>query len=111
MGFYLLNISVDTADPDPQHLPEDLSINDQESIVELVVEKFLGFENAFKEYDDPDTEKHDKKKNVKIDLLVHFSLKSAIIRPHLIIEKQAFPDHKSDLPEGFDPIDSPPPKI
>ena len=42
MGLYLLNISVDTADPNPEHIPEDLSINDQESIVEIVVEKILG---------------------------------------------------------------------
>ena len=49
MGIYLLNISVDTKDPHPEYIPEDLSINDQESIVEIVVEKILGFENAIQE--------------------------------------------------------------
>src|SRR5690606_39464798 len=70
MGLYLLNISVDPADPNPDHIPEDLSFNDQESIVEIIVEKILGFENAFKEYDDQDSEDHNKKNNIKIDLTV-----------------------------------------
>jgi len=71
IGLHLLNISVDTADPNPEHIPEDLSINDQESIIEIVLEKVLGYEDAIKEYDDHDTEDHNKKTNVKIDLATH----------------------------------------
>ena len=33
---------------------KDLSINDQESILELVIEKVMGYENAVAEYDDHD---------------------------------------------------------
>jgi hypothetical protein len=54
MALYLLNISVDTADSTPHYLPEDLTFNDQESIVEIVLEKILGFEDAIAECDDND---------------------------------------------------------
>src|SRR5690606_12372145 len=76
MGLYLLNISVDPADPNPDHISEDLSFNDQESIVEIIVEKIMGFENAFEEYDDHDSEDHNKKNNVKIDLTLQNTIGS-----------------------------------
>ncbi|RZJ28595.1 MAG: hypothetical protein EOO48_09475 [Flavobacterium sp.] len=34
--------------------PENLNYNEQESIIELLLEKALGFENAIPEYDDTD---------------------------------------------------------
>ena len=58
MSLYLLNISVDSPDYFSNSISEDLSFNDQESIVEIVVEQVLGYENAIKEYDDNDTEEH-----------------------------------------------------
>jgi hypothetical protein len=111
MGLYLLNISVDTADPNPEHIPEDLSFNDQESIVEIVVEKVLGFEDAIKEYDDHDTEDHNKKKNVKIDLLVQVIEAKKIDCTQFIDRKNPFPHYEARLSKGFNEIDSPPPKI
>ncbi|TXB68372.1 hypothetical protein [Phaeodactylibacter luteus] len=68
MGLYLLNISVDTADPYPDYIPEDLSFNDQESIVEILLEQVLGYENAIAEYDDHDSSGHSKGKTAKLDL-------------------------------------------
>jgi len=111
MGLYLLNISVDTADPHPEHIPEDLSINDQESIIEIVVEKVLGFEDAIKEYDDHDTEDHSKQKNIKIELLVHVI--SADKFAHIQIDEREirYPDCEARLTQGFNEIDSPPPKV
>lgn len=111
MGFYLLNISVDTADPNPDHFPEDLSINDQESILEIVIEKVLGYEDAIKEYDDHDTEEHNKKSNIKIDLTTRFSV--IILFNQSIVEttNQKFPDHNTYLTTGFQKLDIPPPKI
>jgi hypothetical protein len=111
MGLYLLNISVDTADPNPEHIPEDLSFNDQESIVEIVVEKVLGFEDAIKEYDDHDTEDHNKKKNVKIDLLVHVIKADKFAQNQLLKRKTLFPEYEVRLTKGFNEIDSPPPKV
>jgi hypothetical protein len=111
MGLYLLNISVDTADPNPEHMPEDLSINDQESIIEIVVEKVLGFEDAIEEYDDHDTEDHNKKKNVQIDLLVHEIKTKKIDHNKFFERKKLFPYYEARLTKGFNKIDSPPPKV
>lgn len=110
MSLYLLNISVDTADPNPEYIPEDLSFNDQESIVEIIVEKILGFEDAIKEYDDHDTEDYNKKKNVTIDLLVYFHKTNNDAYDHLATNKKRFPNYDARLANGFIEIDSPPPK-
>lgn len=111
MGLYLLNISVDSADPNPEHIPEDLSINDQESIIEIVFEKILGYEDAFEEYDDRDAEDHNKKTNVKIDLIAQYRTKSNVKRPFHEMAKQNFPDHTAYLTSGFYRFDTPPPKV
>lgn len=55
LALHILNLSVDSPDAQPYFVAEDLSINDQESFIELVVEKIFGFEDAFAEFDDPDS--------------------------------------------------------
>jgi hypothetical protein len=111
MGLYLLNISVDSADPYPEQIPEDLSINDQESIIEIVVEKILGYENAIEEYDDNDSEDHHKKTNNKIDIIAYYTLDSNIKPLFTETIKQKFPDCNNYLTNGFQKLDAPPPKI
>ncbi|MFZ1703251.1 MAG: hypothetical protein WAT79_02830 [Saprospiraceae bacterium] len=111
MGLFLLNISVDSADPNPEHIPEDLLINDQESIVEIVVEKFLGYEYAFKEYDDNDTEDHNKKTNVKIDLTTHYIKEEPLNHQIIVTASRNFPDNNAFLTKGFQKLDIPPPKV
>lgn len=54
LAFTIFNCSIDSPDHLPFNAPEDLSYNDMESLLELVVEKVLHFENAFVEYDDND---------------------------------------------------------
>lgn len=111
MGLYLLNISVDTADPNPKHIPEDLSINDQESIIEIVLEKVLGYENAIKEYDDNDSEDLNKKPAVKIDLTTHYVVYTVLHQFFIQTASHKFLDYSSYLTNGFQKPDSPPPKI
>ncbi len=111
MGFYLLNISVDAADPNPEHIPEDLSINDQESIVEIVIEQILGYEDTFKEYDDHDPEDHNKKNTVKIDIFTQYALHSIINQSFIKTTKSGFPDRSTYLTDGFHQLDAPPPKF
>lgn len=110
MGLYLLNISVDSPDPNPEYIPEDLSINDQESIIEVVVEKILGFEDALEEYDDHDSEDHNKKKLVEIVVFAQQIIVS--ITKESIIEtiKEQFTDYNPYLTSGFQKLDTPPPK-
>jgi len=107
----LLNISVDNADPKPGHIPEDLSINDQESILEIVFEKVLCYEDTFKEYDDRDTEDHNKKSNVKIDLTAHYITEVISNQNAIVTARQNFPDYRAVLTNGFQKLDFPPPKI
>lgn len=111
MGLYLLNISVDTTDPNPDHLSENLSINDQESIVEIVVEKVLGFEDAIAEYDDTDTEDHNKRTNLKIDVVIppNFEINNNV--SHCETSTAGFPIIDSCLTMGFFELETPPPKI
>ena len=111
MGFYLLNISADTADPNPEHIPEDLTINDQESIVEIIVEQVIGYEDAINEYDDHDSEDHNKKTNVKIDITTLHIVDSDIKQSFTETTKPKFPDYKAYLTNGFQKLDTPPPKI
>src|SRR5690606_31800969 len=111
MGLYLLNISVDAADPAPEHVAEDLSVNDQESIVEIVVEKLLGFEDAIEEYDDHDTDDHNKKSNFKIDIIVQFSVATKNHQTFIGPTKQGLFEYEMRLIEGFQQLDTPPPKI
>lgn len=110
MGLYLLNTSVDSADPDPENIPEDLSINDQESIVEIVVEKILGFENAIEEYDDHDPKDHNKETNVKIAVFAQHSVVSGFKQSIIETTIQKFPDYNPYLTTGFQNLDTPPPK-
>lgn len=109
MGLYLLNISVDSADPYPDYVPEDLSINDQESIVEIVLEKILGYDNAIEENDDNDTEDHNKKTITKIDLIPRIAVDSSLTSVESTKLKVCY--HQSYLTNGFHKLDTPPPKI
>ena len=111
MGVYLLNISVDTADPAAEFMHEDLSINDQESIVEIIVEQVLGYEDAFREYDDNDTDEHQKTNNLKIELISQCPVDSEINQSMIRTKKQKSPDYCTFLTNGFYKLDIPPPKV
>jgi len=109
LGIYFLNISVDTVDLNPEYIPEDLSINDQESIIEIIVEQILGYENAFEEYDDNDTEEHNKT-NLKIELTEEHLLDYSMNHTLINTAKQKFSDYTNYLQSGFDRLEIPPPK-
>ena len=71
MAFYFLNCSVDAPDVQIFSQQENLKFNDQESIVELLVEKVLGFENAISEQDDVEnTSQKSMKKSISLDFFV-----------------------------------------
>jgi len=77
MALYIFNICVDAPDSLPNNIPEDLSFNDQESIIEILIEKVLGFEEAIPEYDDNDTENQttlENHKTVDSFILSYFDL-------------------------------------
>ena len=67
LALHFLNISIDTVEEGVDL--EDLSLNDQEHIVEYVVESLLGYENAFAEFEDKDHNDQRKKSARKLDLI------------------------------------------
>ena len=67
IALYMLNICVDSPDLFPNQ-PENLNINDQESVIELVIEQVLDLGDVIPEYDDNDTEEHTSSKtSVNLD--------------------------------------------
>jgi hypothetical protein len=54
MALYLFNFSIDTRDAHPDHIAEDLSLNDIESIFEFSLECIIGIHNAVAEHDERD---------------------------------------------------------
>ena len=107
----MLNVSVDIADPNSPFTPEDLSINDQESIIEIIVEKIFGFENAISEYDDHDTEEQNGKKSTTIDFLSVPIADLLISSFNNSSKKKEFPHYEAALIQRFEGLDSPPPKV
>lgn len=83
MAFYLLNCSVDTPDlfiTTQQNNAAEL--NNQESIIEIVAEQFLGIENAIPEYADNDMDqKANFKKAAQTDIFIvpNFSLSVSLL--------------------------------
>jgi hypothetical protein len=105
----MLNISVDADDPKANYIPEDLSFNEQESVIEILVEKVLGFENAIQEFDDHDTEDHRNHNNITIDLffpVIKLALNSIITLSEL---KTFFDNYHNRLSIGYSKVDNPPP--
>jgi hypothetical protein len=77
MALHIFNFSIDTPDNFSDQVPEDLSINDIESISELVLEKFLGIYNACPEHDEQDPEDGGfaKRIELKCEQFIHFEQK------------------------------------
>jgi len=56
MAVHIFNFSVDTPDAQPDFVPEDLTYNDMESVVEIVLENLLGIQDAIAEHDENDAD-------------------------------------------------------
>lgn len=111
LAIYFFNISIDFADPEPNYIVEDLSFNDQESIVEFVLEKVLGFEDAIQEYDDNDSEEKSVKKSVKIDLFRWNILSDNYSKINGNSSSQSLAVYLQKTSCCFIEIDSPPPQV
>lgn len=109
MALHIFNCSVDTPDPQPDNVPEDLTYNDMESVVEIVLEQVLDINNAIAEKDDTDTDGdiglHLKK---GLDFSYHQSaLKTLFCKTSIVVCKHAL--YKEKYSEQFHPELTPPP--
>lgn len=75
MAIHIFNLSVDTKDAAPDCIAEDLTFNDQETIVELLLEKVIGIDNAISEQDEPDEEDGGALDFKKVNLISHHANK------------------------------------
>ena len=110
MAVYFLNISVDYQDIKGNDDLKQTHFNEQESIVELLIEKALGFENAIAENESDESEQNTFKKSFSLDkfiLSAPFELKNNFI---LVLEKEKN-YHKCNGYKTTLAIHSPPPEI
>jgi hypothetical protein len=56
LAMHILNCSIDAPDALPNSKPEDLTVNEMESVAEVVLEKILDFPAALPEHDENDQE-------------------------------------------------------
>ncbi|MFP9100419.1 hypothetical protein ACLI09_15315 [Flavobacterium sp. RHBU_24] len=111
MAVYLFNISADPADNGPVGVAENLSINKQESFLEIAIEKVFGYDDAIAEYDDNDCDEgFSIKKTLSIDFYLVPMAKPAPKKYILTFKKQPIivllQTHKDIMAE----INSPPPE-
>ena len=112
MILVLLNICVDSQDPIAFQFKENTAINDQESIIEIVVEKLLGYENAIAEYDDVDGDQSQQStgKNVSVELCItHPS--PYILSRYKKLNQDYFQQLRLNPHPGYLSISSPPPRV
>lgn len=111
LAAHILNCSIDTEDRKPNNVPEDLSFNDMESIVEIVLEKILCIENAVAEYDEPGDENNIgfSAKKLIDTFIPYFSANLSLSADFCILFKHS--NYKESYSEQFHPeLILPPPE-
>jgi threonyl-tRNA synthetase len=103
----MLNNSVDSSDPCPVFTAEDLSMNDQESVIELIVETVMGFEDAIAELDDNDAQEQLSKNPFKTHLIAESPRTAALMPQHAVLSTSY--SASQIFPEQFHPSPEPPP--
>lgn len=67
---HFINVSIDVNRPASWLVKEDLGINKQESLIEFIIEKVLGYQKAMGEYQEPGTDDDGLiKKAASLDLI------------------------------------------
>jgi hypothetical protein len=108
-ALHIFNISVDPPDANPEWVPEDLSINEMESITEIIFEQVLHVDNAFPEFDDHDNDDHGAPMGVHHDMVFYFQPITPII--HLGIPQSLYIKQTENFVEQFSQdVLVPPPK-
>lgn len=112
MCLFLFNCSVDIPDKRLNQFAVDLSINDQESIVEIIIEKVLGYGDVILELQEGDSNEHSKvKKNISIDTYVLPNFSNDDESSETILKKKLIYLHEQNLVSAYFEIHSPPPEV
>lgn len=108
MALYILNCCIDV--PSHNLKKENLSINKQESILELIIEKLLGFDNAVAEYDEADNDTGSLKKTIAIDFFIAPPQITELQKQYLPYKKPNLTLENHKALAAFYEIHSPPPE-
>lgn len=108
LAAYLFNISIDTVEPTTSLSPSEINL--QESFVEVLLEKVLGFEDAIAEYAEHENEDHNYKKQYRSELIFISRINFALVAPDEIVEHRLLASYKARLTHGHSETDSPPPE-
>lgn len=112
MALYFINSSVDTVNVFHNNVPENLSYNDQESIIELIAEQVLGFSDAVPEYEDEDSEKRSQlEKKSSATVFVLQSGYNTFMTTPVLKQNKAMLYAYTTFSNPFMEIQSPPPEI
>lgn len=111
MALYFLNICVDASDIQHNSIAEDLALNEQESIIEIVVEKVFDLGDVIEEQDDEDPEDYSKKGISKLDLSFLKLDFSTQISGIFSTSKNNFTVCKSFFSEPHYQLEKPPPEV
>lgn len=114
LSFHIFNCSVDMPDAAPQNVAENLSYNDMESFVELVLEYVLGFENAVAEYDDADNDdgtSFEMKNSLDMFTLPNFQIRAVIFSPTSSLNNNLTSSYKDACDQFCHTPNSPPPQV
>lgn len=103
-------MSVDMPDAHPDYVAEDLTFNDQESFVELIVEKVCGFGNIIEEHDEPDDDAREFEMNKEFKVYANLLPLVVFVRPSTNLFHYT-PFQEDSFPEFFSEINPPPPKV
>lgn len=108
MAAYVLNFSVDAPDAQPDYVPEDLSINDLESVAEIVLEEWMEIENAIPEHDESDAGHGSTVLKKSFDFYCMEFKKGQVYIPDFLL-KTNFRSYKEIFHQQFFPEFTPPP--
>lgn len=112
MTALFINTSVDPIDPNGDWVAEDLSVNEMETIIEIVAEQILDIEDCFKETNDDDP---DSSTAVKVLKDVSHYIPVKIPTPKLgsvLADALPIPDYFKRFNSQFiSEINAPPPKL
>lgn len=112
LGLYFLNISVDATDSLYAEKKENLAINNQESIIEIVIEKVFGFDNAIAEFDDNDNSQNSIFKKIKsFEYIIEYQNATCFLIPLISCSKEADKLTIQHISNPLLEIISPPPKV
>jgi hypothetical protein len=110
VALHLLNCAIDAPDPSPDHLAENLNVNDLESLTEVLLEQVLGIDNALAEYDEHDPGEAGSAEEAPATNLFYQPLpRPGFTKPTAPSGKLAYPTQVDGLTSTWPDVPAPPP--